>query len=132
MIFNEVNCVVTALEFRVFKNVNQEMNVCFNATNTEFFQATKHFSNRFFVVRAECSCFYEQGIIVRCYYSACESITGVKTNPKPPELRYAKILPVSGIKLFLGSSVVIRHWIAVPLQGISSCSGMPISGLCKS
>ena len=31
------------------------------------------------------------------------------------------ILPVSGMKLFCGSSVVIRHWIATPLYQISSC-----------
>ena len=38
MVFNEVNSVVTALEFRIFKNVNQEVNISFNATNTEFFE----------------------------------------------------------------------------------------------
>ena len=82
MFFNEVYVVSTTLEFRMFQYIDQEVNICFYAANTELFQATKHFANCFFDVRAECSCFYKQRIIVRCYYSTGESITGVKTNTK--------------------------------------------------
>ena len=54
-----------------------------------------------------------------------------KRIPKPPELRYVINLPVSGMKLLLGSSVVIRHWMATPSQRICSCAGIATASLCN-
>ena len=82
MFFNEVYIVRTTLEFRMFQYINQEVNICFYTANTEFFQATKHFTNSFFVVRTKCCRFHKQGVIVRCYNGTCKSITRIKTDTK--------------------------------------------------
>ena len=41
--------------------------------------------------------------------------------PIPSAVRKTSIRPVSGVKSFSGSSVVTRHWIAVPDVLIESC-----------
>ena len=42
-------------------------------------------------------------------------------TPAPPGERYVVMRPVSGRKPWLGSSVVMRHWIAAPRIRRSSC-----------
>jgi hypothetical protein len=47
--------------------------------------------------------------------------------PLPSAERYVVIVPVSGMKSFAGSSVVMRHWMACAISPTSDCAPRPMS-----